>query len=74
MKHLQLKLLLIIKIDVRYVLFTSDDLLWGDAKAKNHFLVPKKIELSDVNKTFIDIGNGQKFELLDSLQIWAVGE
>jgi hypothetical protein len=44
------------------VLFASDNLFWVDDElflvVKNHFLSPKK--LSDVNKSFIDIGNGQK--------------
>ena len=48
------------------VLFTSDNLFWVDDKlfleVKNHLLSPQN-KLSDVNKTFIDLGNGQKFEL-----------
>ena len=32
---------------------------------KNHFLFPKN-KLSDVSKTYIDISNGQKFELLNT--------
>jgi hypothetical protein len=47
------------------VLFKFNNLFWGDAKMifipKYHFLVSQN-ELSDVNKTNIDISNGQKFE------------
>ena len=39
------------------VLFTSDNLFWGDKNKST------QNELSYVNKTYIDINNGQKFEL-----------
>ena len=50
-----------------YVLFTSDNLFWWDEKiifrSKKSFSHPPQIELSDINKTFIGISNGQKFKL-----------
>ena len=56
-------------IDIGHVLFTSDDLFLGTRndflQLKINFLSPQN-ELSDINKTYIDIGNGQMFELLIS--------
>ena len=53
------------------VLFTSDVLFLGTRKifftSENHFLIPKN-ELSDINTTYIDISNGQKFELCTYLK------
>ena len=51
-----------------------DNSFFGDEKiiilfSENHVLVPPPNFLSDVNKTYIDIGNGWKFELKLSLQI-----
>ena len=49
------------------LLFTSDIMFFGDQKiifrSKKTFSGPQKTNLSDVNNTFIDIGNVQKFEL-----------
>ena len=39
---------------------------WGARKlfftSENDILIPNQIFLSDINKTYIDIGNGQKFQ------------
>ena len=48
-------------------IFTSDNLFLGQDKTiftyENNFLVHPKSKLSDIKQTYIDIGNGQKFEL-----------
>ena len=54
-------------MDIDIDLVYSDNLCWGDKKmisgSKKSFSRPQKNELSDVNKTYINIGNWQKFKL-----------
>ena len=47
------------------VLFTSDNSIFGDEEiilnSESHFIIPQN-KLLDVNKTYIDLSYGQKFE------------